>query len=132
MEGVGAVGDARAGGARSLGVDRRARRRHAGRIEGQAEIVVGAEEDHIAPVDDRLGGRFDAVHADMEGIQAAAEQAIAGLDEGGEFIEQVAGVILGIQQEPLSARAAIILRTVSARSPTVRTSASRLIGMEIS
>ena len=48
--GVAAVGDARAGGAGALAADRLDGGLHAGRIEGQAEIVVGADQQVLRPL----------------------------------------------------------------------------------
>jgi hypothetical protein len=52
---IAAVGDARTGRAGALGADRLDGSFHAGRVERQAEIVVGADQQGLAAVDDRLG-----------------------------------------------------------------------------
>src|SRR3546814_5687820 len=54
MAGVGAVGDARAGGAGAFAADRCHGGFDAVGIEGQAQVVVGADEDYLVPVDDCL------------------------------------------------------------------------------
>ena len=47
-------------------------------LEGQAEIVVGADENRVPAVDQRLGRREDAVDLDAKGIAADAEQGADG------------------------------------------------------
>src|SRR3546814_7351627 len=53
VTGIAAVGDARAGGAGAERLYRAHRFFDAVRIEGQAEIIVGAEQDDAPTVDDR-------------------------------------------------------------------------------
>jgi hypothetical protein len=88
VAGVGAVGDARAGGAGALAADRLDRRLDAVRIEGQPQVVVGADQDDLAPVDDRFGGGDDAVHADVERIPAGGQQAVVACTHLIVFVEE--------------------------------------------
>jgi hypothetical protein len=86
--GVAAVGDARAGGAGALGADRLDGGFHAGGIEGQAEIVVGADQQRLAAVDDRLGRRQHPLHADLERIVAGGADVAIGLEQARMAVEE--------------------------------------------
>ncbi len=86
--GVAAVGDARAGRAGALGTDRLDGGFHAGRVEGQAEVVIGADEQGLLAVDDRLGGRQHPLHADLEGVGAGRTDFAIELDQTGVAVQQ--------------------------------------------
>ncbi len=61
------------------------------RIEGHTHVVVGAEQDRLAPVADRAGGREDLFHHQVEGIfHPAGEQAFAHCDQIVELGEKIA------------------------------------------
>ena len=60
-------------------------------VEGHPYVVVGAEQDRLAPVADRAGGRKDLFHHQVERVfHPAGEQALAHLDELVELREQIA------------------------------------------
>ncbi len=79
--GVAAVGDARAGRAGAFGADRLDGGVHAALVEGQAEIVVGADQQGLAAVDDRFGRRQDPFHADLERIVSGGPNVPIGLEQ---------------------------------------------------
>ena len=87
---VGAVEHPAAGSAAAeIGQRLLARLDHVG-IEGHAHVIVGAEQDRVAPVTDRPGGRQDLFHHQVEGVFAALrEQSLAQCDDVVEFSEQV-------------------------------------------
>jgi hypothetical protein len=72
-------------------VDRLDRRFLAALVEGQAEIVVGADQQRLLAVDDRLGGRQDPLHADLERVIAGGPNVPVGLEEARMPIEQAHG-----------------------------------------
>src|SRR3546814_17746477 len=75
VTGIAAVGDARAGGAGAERLYRAHRFFDAVRIEGQAEIIVGAEQDDAPTVDYTFGCRFNTIDADGKRIMRAAAEA---------------------------------------------------------
>ena len=59
-------------------------------IEGHAHVIVGAEQDRVAPVADRTGRRQDLLHHQVERIfLAARQQSFAQGDDVIEFGEQI-------------------------------------------
>ena len=87
--GVIAVGDTRAGGAGTFRRGRRPGRFDAVGIEGQAEVVVGPEQDNVAAPDDGFRGRAYLLHTHVEGIGAYLQQAVAGAGQGGKLVKQI-------------------------------------------
>src|SRR3546814_1541001 len=81
VTGIAAVGDARAGGAGAERLYRAHRFFDAVRIEGQAEIIVGAEQDDAPTVDDTFGRRFNTIEADGKRIMRAAAEALIRMPE---------------------------------------------------
>jgi len=57
-------------------------------VEGQAQIVVGAEQDDRFAVDDTLGGRDHRIKAHVERIGAGLPNRLVCLAIGEVFIEQ--------------------------------------------
>ncbi len=77
---VTAVGDAGPGGARALALGRLHRLFDAVGIEGQAQVVVGAQKDGALAAQHALGGRQDTVEAHAQRLDAhAAHSVISGL-----------------------------------------------------
>jgi hypothetical protein len=64
---------------------------HARRIEGQAEIIVGADQQGPLAVDDRLGRRQHPLHADLERIEAGPADVAIVLEQAGMAVEQAHG-----------------------------------------
>jgi hypothetical protein len=87
---IGAVEDAAAGGAAAELVERVLARGDDILVEGHAHIIIGAEQDRLAPVADRDSGREHLLHHQAEGIgHAGGEQRRALFDERIEFGEKV-------------------------------------------
>ena len=62
-------------------------------IEGHPHVIVGAEQDRVAPVADRAGGGEDFLHHQVEGVfLPAGEQPFAHRDQIVELAEQVGRV----------------------------------------
>ena len=91
MLAVAAVGDTRAGRAGSLGANGLDRRLHAGGIEGQAEVIVGADQERLASVDDGFGRRQDPLHTNLERVVAGGPNVAVGLEQARMAIEQAHG-----------------------------------------
>jgi hypothetical protein len=70
---IGAIGNARAGGAGAVVPDRSDRLLDAVPIEGEAEVVVGPHQDGVAPVDPASSGGQEFVDAHAEGIGAGLD-----------------------------------------------------------
>ena len=73
---VAAVGDARSGGAGALGADSLDRALDAALVEGQSEVVVGAQQDGVAAMQHTFGGRQHGVEVHVERIGAGAAQRV--------------------------------------------------------
>src|SRR3546814_13216411 len=87
------------------------------RIEGQAEIIVGAEQDDAPTVDDTFGRRFNTIEADGKRIMRAAAEALIRMPEMIKLVENA------------HARSALPKRsTTCTRSSTVTMSATRSSG----
>ena len=89
VAGVGAVGDARAGGAGAALPDRAGGRSDAFGVECQAEVIVGAREQYIAAVDDRLGRRQDLVDPNAERVLAGADDLAVLVGDAGKLVEDI-------------------------------------------
>jgi hypothetical protein len=90
VPGIGAVEHAAAGGAGAEIVERLLARLDHVRVERHAHVVVGAEQDRLAPVAQRDGGREHLLHHEAERIgDSAGEQVGAHLDQRIEFGKQV-------------------------------------------
>ena len=76
---IAAVGDARTGGPGTEAADCRDRLLDAAFIEGQAQVVVGAEQYRLASIDDALGRRQDAVERDFQRVGISRAKPVVGL-----------------------------------------------------
>src|SRR3546814_311250 len=87
---IGAVEDTAAGGAAAEAVERVLARGDDVVVEGHAHVVIGTEQDRLAPVADRDGGREHFFHHQAERVgDPGCEQVRALLDQRVEFGEEV-------------------------------------------
>ncbi len=89
MDAVRPVGDPRPRGPGTVFPDRTHRRGHAIRVEGQAEVVVGPDQDRGAAVDPRLGPRQNLVQTDAEGIGPHLQDLVVPTGDQGIFVEEI-------------------------------------------
>ena len=66
-------------------------------VEGHAHVVVGAEQDRVAPVADRARRREHLLHDEVERIlHPGGEKRLAGLDDRVELGQQIDGFCSGL------------------------------------
>ena len=123
MHVIGAIGDARAGGAGAERGQRLLPGGDAGRLERHPHVIVGAGEDGLAPVDDGAGRRDHLAVAHPQRIGPEISERCPALHQPAMLVEEI-----------LHAQAARMVRsaTTFTRSSIERVSESTFKGMSIS
>ncbi len=89
VHGVCAIGDARAGGAGAVFAQRLAAGLDALLLEGDAHVVVGARQNHLAAIDHGPRRRQDAVVDQPHGVRPHGDGHLVPLHDGAVFFQQV-------------------------------------------